>query len=264
MKRAIAKRLLLTLHREFEAIVLPHPVLQSESAECGLACLAMLSSAHGLRVDLAELRQRFSVSLKGANLNQLMRHAQALGFATRPLRLELEEMNQLQLPCMLHWELNHFVVLEKVSIKPGRAAPSDDAKEADPALVPNGSITILDPAVGRRVVPYAEVSKKFTGVALEVTPTTEFKPADLRRKIRLRDSTCKAFESAYENLFESTTLLSSAYSKLHRSRNNDMFTRLEQLLVGFTGSAVVVVGAAHVCGEGGLFELLRAAGYSER
>jgi ATP-binding cassette, subfamily B, bacterial CvaB/MchF/RaxB len=69
----------------------------------------MLSSAHGLRVDLAELRQRFSVSLKGANLNQLMRHAQALGFATRPLRLELEEMNQLQLPCMLHCELNHFV-----------------------------------------------------------------------------------------------------------------------------------------------------------
>jgi uncharacterized protein YbaP (TraB family) len=79
----------------------------------------------------------------------------------------------------------------------------------------------------------------------------------------LRDSTCKTFESAYENLFESTTLLANAYSKLHRSRNNDMFTRLEQLLVGFTGSAVVVVGASHVCGEDGLFELLRAAGYSE-
>jgi ATP-binding cassette, subfamily B, bacterial CvaB/MchF/RaxB len=176
------------------------PLLQSESAECGLACLAMLSSAHGLRVDLAELRQRFSVSLKGANLNQLMRHAQALGFATRPLRLELEEMNQLQLPCMLHWELNHFVVLEKVSIRPGtatsllgRSATSDETKEANPSAVPNGSITILDPAVGRRVVPFSEVSKKFTGVALEVTPTTEFKPADLRRKIRLRDLIGKVF-----------------------------------------------------------------------
>ncbi len=148
------------------------PVLQSEAAECGLTCLAMLSNAHGLRVDLAELRQRFSISLKGANLNQLMRHAQALGFATRPLRLELEEMNQLQLPCMLHWELNHFVVLTKVS--------------AD-------RITILDPAVGKRVIPFGEVSKKFTGVALEVTPTSEFKPADLRRKIRLRDLIGKVF-----------------------------------------------------------------------
>jgi ATP-binding cassette, subfamily B, bacterial CvaB/MchF/RaxB len=147
-------------------------ILQSESAECGLACLAMLSSAHGLRLDLAELRQRFSVSLKGANLNQLMRHAQALNFTCRPLRLEIEEMNQLQLPCMLHWELNHFVVLTKVSAS---------------------GITILDPAVGKRVIPFAEVSKKFTGVALEVTPTSEFKPADLRRKVRLRDLIGKVF-----------------------------------------------------------------------
>ncbi len=149
--------------------------LQSEAAECGLACLAMLSSAHGLRIDLAELRQRFSISLKGANLAQLIRHAEALGFATRPLRLELDEMNQLQLPCMLHWDLNHFVVLPKVSTSGG------------------GKITILDPAVGKRVLPMNEVSKHFTGVALELTPTPEFKPADLRRKVRLRDLVGKIF-----------------------------------------------------------------------
>jgi ATP-binding cassette, subfamily B, bacterial CvaB/MchF/RaxB len=149
--------------------------LQSESAECGLACLAMLSSAHGLRVDLSELRQRFSISLKGADLSQLIRHAQALGFACRPLRLELDEMNQLQLPCMLHWNLNHFVVLTKVT--GGR----------------DGKLTILDPAVGKRVMTLAEASSHFTGVALEVTPTPEFKPADLRRKVRLRDLVGKIF-----------------------------------------------------------------------
>ena len=82
--------------------MIPRPLLQSEAAECGLACLAMLSSANGLRIDLAELRQRFSISLKGADLGQLMRHAQALGFACRPLRLELDEMNPLQLLCRLH------------------------------------------------------------------------------------------------------------------------------------------------------------------
>jgi ATP-binding cassette, subfamily B, bacterial CvaB/MchF/RaxB len=126
----------------------------------------MLSSAHGLRVDLAELRQRFSISLKGANLAQLMQHAKTLGFACRPLRLELEELNQLQLPCMLHWNLNHFVVLTRVR---------------------GNKITLLDPAVGKRVMTLAEASAHFTGVALEVTPTTEFRPADLRRKVRLRD-----------------------------------------------------------------------------
>lgn len=132
----------------------------------------MLSTAHGLRVDLAELRQRFSISLKGADLAQLMRHAQALGFACRPLRLELDEMSQLQLPCMLHWNLNQFVVLTKV----GR-----------------GKLTILDPAVGKRVMPIAEASDHFTGVALELTPTSAFKPADLRRKVRLRDLVGKIF-----------------------------------------------------------------------
>ena len=148
------------------------PILQSEAAECGLTCLAMLANAHGLRIDLAELRQRFSISLKGADLAQLMRHAQALNFATRPLRLELDEMSQLQLPCMLHWNLNHFVVLVKV----GR-----------------DKLTILDPALGKRELAFAEVSKHFTGVALELTPTNEFKPADLRRKVRLRDLVGKIF-----------------------------------------------------------------------
>ena len=148
------------------------PLLQTEAAECGLACLAMLSSAHGLRIDLAELRQRFSISLKGADLGQLMRHAQALGFACRPLRLELDEMNQLQLPCMLHWNLNHFVVLTKVS---------------------GDKLTIPDPAVGKRVITITEASDHFTGVALELTPTAAFQPADLRRKVRLRDLVGKIF-----------------------------------------------------------------------
>jgi ATP-binding cassette subfamily B protein RaxB len=121
-------------------------------------------------VDLPALRQRFSVSLKGADLAQLMRHAEALGFATRPLRLELEELPELQLPCMLHWDLNHFVVLVRVRGTGLRMRA-----------------TILDPASGRREVSQEELSRHFTGVALEVTPTAAFKPADLRRRVRLSD-----------------------------------------------------------------------------
>ena len=88
--------------------------LQSESAECGLACLAMVAASHGLHVGLAELRRRFPMSLKGARLDQLIRIAQQLGFTARPLRLDLDELGKLELPCILHWDLNHFVVLVRV------------------------------------------------------------------------------------------------------------------------------------------------------
>lgn len=142
--------------------------LQSESSECALACLAMIASAHGFYADLAELRRRFPVSLKGATLAQLIRHAYALGFAARPLRLELEELGELALPCILHWDLNHFVVLKRVQ---------------------RDRVVILDPAVGERVLPRAVVSKHFTGVALELTPTAEFKPVDVRRRVRFGELT---------------------------------------------------------------------------
>lgn len=140
--------------------------MQSEAAECGLACLAMVGDAHGLRMDLSELRRRFSISLKGATLATLIRHAQALSFNARPLRLELHELPQLRLPCILHWNLNHFVVLKAVK---------------------GTWVTVLDPAVGERRLPMPEVSSAFTGVALELTPSAVFKPQDERRRIQLRE-----------------------------------------------------------------------------
>jgi len=149
-------------------------ILQSEAAECGLACLAMVSDAHGLRLDLADLRRRFSISLKGATLAVLIRHAEALQFSARPLRLELDELNQLRLPAILHWDLNHFVVLKAVKGGTG-----------------GGKLVLLDPAYGERRLSVAEVSKHLTGVALELAPTAEFQPADQRKAIRFRDLTGK-------------------------------------------------------------------------
>ena len=143
-------------------------ILQSEAAECGLACIAMVSDAHGLHLDLADLRRRFSVSLKGATLATLIRHAEALHFSARPLRLDMEELSKLRLPCILHWNLNHFVVLKAFKGK---------------------KVTVLDPAAGERRLSLSEVSTHFTGVALELVPTAQFKPADERKAIRLRDLT---------------------------------------------------------------------------
>ena len=140
--------------------------LQTEAAECGLASLGMIACYHGHRIDLAGLRRRFTVSLKGATLAYLMQVAGRLHLAPRPLRLELEELSKLRTPCVLHWDLNHFVVLK-----------SADARGA----------VIHDPAFGIRRLTSAEVSKHFTGIALELSPTSEFRPADDRRRIRLRD-----------------------------------------------------------------------------
>jgi ATP-binding cassette subfamily B protein RaxB len=140
--------------------------LQTEAAECGLASLGMVAWFHGHRIDLAGLRRRFTVSLKGATLAYLMQAAGHLNLAPRPLRLELGELQQLRTPCVLHWDLNHFVVL----------------RQAD-----SRGIVVHDPAFGVRRLSLAEVSKHFTGIALELSPTSQFKPADERRRIRLHD-----------------------------------------------------------------------------
>jgi len=89
-------------------------VLQTEAAECGLACLAMVASHYGRLTDLAELRRRFAISLKGATLTQLMRYASAMDLTSRAVRLELDEVEKLVTPCILHWKLNHYVVLKEV------------------------------------------------------------------------------------------------------------------------------------------------------
>ena len=140
--------------------------LQTEAAECGLASLGMVACFHGHRIDLAGLRRRFTVSLKGATLAYLMQVAGKLHLAPRPLRLELSEMALLRAPCILHWDLNHFVVLR-----------SADARGA----------VVHDPAFGVRKLTIEEVSKHFTGIALELSPAAGFQPTDDRRPVRLRD-----------------------------------------------------------------------------
>ena len=140
-------------------------ILQSEAAECGLACLAMIASAHGHETDLLTLRRRFELSSRGATLARLMDIAEQMGFANRAVRLELEELPQLQTPCLLHWDLNHFVVLTK----------ADDQR-----------ITILDPAIGERTLSMKEVSPHFTGVALEMSPSTSFEKKQEKTPFSLR------------------------------------------------------------------------------
>lgn len=89
-------------------------ILQTEVAECGLACLAAILSYHGHHIDLRTLRQKYALSLKGATLADIVRFAHQMNLTSRALRLELDELAHLKLPCILHWDLNHFVVLHQV------------------------------------------------------------------------------------------------------------------------------------------------------
>jgi ATP-binding cassette, subfamily B, bacterial CvaB/MchF/RaxB len=139
-------------------------ILQTEAAECGLACLAMVGSFHGHALNLAELRRRFAVSLKGSRLKDIMEIAERLGLSSRPLRLELEELPLLKAPAILHWGLNHFVVL----------------KSAD-----RTGVVIHDPGVGVRRLRYEEVSRHLTGAALELAPAADFRPAAAPPRVRL-------------------------------------------------------------------------------
>lgn len=148
---------------EFGARRLPM-IYQAEAAECGLACLAMVASYLGFRTDLAALRARFSISLKGTNLAQIIHYADRLKLNSRPLRLELDDLPQLKVPCILHWDMNHFVVLKRATQR---------------------IVEIHDPAVGVCRLSYQDVSKHFTGVALELGPSAEFQPADEQRRVAL-------------------------------------------------------------------------------
>ena len=137
---------------------------QTEVAECGIACLAMIADYHGYRIDLGSMRRRFAPSLRGAPLKSLMAIADRIGLAPRAVQLPLEELGNLHLPAVLHWNLNHYVVLERVK---------------------RGKALIHDPAYGTKWMNLDQVSKHFSGVALEVRPTTDFDRKDERERLKL-------------------------------------------------------------------------------
>jgi ATP-binding cassette, subfamily B, bacterial CvaB/MchF/RaxB len=137
-------------------------ILQSEAPECGIACLAMVSSFHGHLTDLSAMRMRLSPSLKGVTLKHLSQAAESMGLVARGVQAPLEALGKLTLPAVLHWDMNHFVVLTKISGK---------------------NLIVHDPARGQRKLSLSEASKHYTGIAMEFTPNASFRRVDEREKI---------------------------------------------------------------------------------
>ncbi|WP_204902764.1 peptidase domain-containing ABC transporter [Vibrio harveyi] len=141
-------------------------VRQTENAECGVACLVMIADWYGHHVGLRELRTKFGVTQHGMSFARLIECAELLKLSGRAVRLELNELEQLNTPCILHWNLNHFVVLKSVK---------------------GNHVVIHDPASGAIKLSLSEVNKHFTGIALELSPTHDFKKVDEKEKTKLSD-----------------------------------------------------------------------------
>jgi len=134
-------------------------VMQSERAECGLACITMLAGYHGQHQDLSALRDRFPPSQHGATLAELIQLGAAMNMTARAIRCDANELGECELPLILHWDFNHYVVLKKVTRR---------------------KVVIHDPAVGIREYPTNEVIRHFTGIALELKPTDKFKTGQFK------------------------------------------------------------------------------------
>lgn len=141
-------------------------VLQSDVAECGMACVCMIAGWFGAHIPLSVLRENHRVSSRGSTLEGLIEVARSLGLVAYSARLEIDALRDLSGPLLLHWNLNHFVVMER-AFKHG--------------------LQIVDPAVGRRTLPWDVVNARFTGVAVEFDTAPGFKPCRVTSAFRPRD-----------------------------------------------------------------------------
>lgn len=147
------------------------PMLQTQATECGLVCLAMIAEHYGAPQDLRLLRAKVRLSQRGMNGNALVDAAYQMQLQAIGYRLDIDGIAKLTLPAILHFDLNHCVVLTRVS---------------------RGSVTIADPACGLVRLSLQELSDRFTGVAFCVSPATSFTATTKRPKMRLSDLTGRA------------------------------------------------------------------------
>ena len=140
-------------------------VFQTERTECGHACVIMIAAWFGYHIDLTSMRKQCPTSPRGVSLWDIIGICEKLHLNARALRLEPETLHSLQCPAILHWDMNHFVVLKTVKKK---------------------HVIVHDPATGEKKYSYAELGRHFTGIALEVFPGNDFKKLDNKRELTLK------------------------------------------------------------------------------
>lgn len=139
-------------------------ILQMNQTECGAACLAMLLQYYGYRVGVASVSERCGVGRDGLSARTIAEAARDYGLRVRAISMQRNDFHFVMLPAILHWDFNHFVVLERWT--PARAV-------------------IVDPAYGRTSVSANEFDQHFTGIVLLMEPGAHFAPFRLKRPLSL-------------------------------------------------------------------------------
>lgn len=134
-------------------------VFQMEATECGAASLSMIFGYFGKFLPLEQMRIETGVSRDGCNAGNIMRAAKKYGLTCRGFRKEPEALRELDMPCIVHWNFNHFVVLEGWKYDP---------------IKKEEFVYLNDPAVGRRRLTAEEFDEGFTGVVLTFGLTDAF------------------------------------------------------------------------------------------
>ena len=130
-------------------------VLQMEATECGAASLGMVLAYYGLWIPLEKLRQECGVTRDGSKASCVVRAARARGCEAHGYRWDVDHLRETEYPLIIHWEFNHFVVLEGI--------------EGDKVL-------LNDPGVGHRIIEWKDFRTSYTGISLEIRPSDGFKP----------------------------------------------------------------------------------------
>lgn len=139
-------------------------ILQMEATECGAASLAMILASYGLWIPLEKLRQACGVNRDGSKASNVLKAARKLGCEAAGYRMMADVLREEadSFPLIIHWEFNHFVVLEGII---------------------GDTVYLNDPAVGRRTVTWESFKGSYTGIALEIKPGESFVPSGRRYNV---------------------------------------------------------------------------------